>query len=152
MFKANSAADNFAYNLQALNCFHMSDYYHHHFAHVWPVIADDITDVMNKLGARAERRGFDGDTKIYDNIAEIFADSLGMTEAMRYKVLDAIDKLDYDINNKEVILKLEDIANKVLDLMYMGAIWVDYVDYYVKKGKIMEADLKFDDFAEIGED
>lgn len=149
MFKANSIADNIAYNLQKLKCYQASKVYHEECAHVFPVWADQISELMDKLGAKAERRSFDGNVEIYKDMATCIEGSVNLLEDLRIKVLKAIDVLDYDINNKEVVLMLEDLSNKILDLLYKNNIWYDYSRYYVDKGKELQGSLKFEDFADF---
>ena len=149
MFKANSVADNIAYNLNAMGLHKCSGIYHEKFAHVWSELADNISGCMTKLNAKAVRRSFPGDENTYGSITEAFQASLTLVEHIREKVLGTIDMLDYDINNKEVILELEDLSEDTLDILYLSNIWYQYAEYYDKKEKVMQFDQNFDKFTSI---
>ena len=152
MFKANSVADNIAYNLDGMGLHNCAGIYHEKFAHVWPELADDISGCMTKLNAKAVRRSFPGDENTYASITEAFNSSLSLVEHIRDRVLNAIDVLDYDINNKEVILELEDLAEDILDILYMSNVWSQYAEYYDKKEKVMQFDQNFDKFYTVADD
>ena len=147
-FKANSTSDNMAYALQSMKMYSTAKYYHEHFAHVYPQLSDILSGVMDKVGARAVRKGFDGDTKNYDNIVELFFDNVALLEHLRERVLGVLEALDYDIKNKDVCLVLEDISKEILELLYEANKVFDYAEYYYNKGKTLEFDFKFDDTVE----
>lgn len=146
MFKANSVADNIAYDLDSKGLHKCSNIYHETFAHYWPDAADEISTCMTKLNARAVRRTFSGDEVTYSGITEAFKGSLDMVENVRSKILSTMDILEYDINNKEIILMLEDLLVEVLDKLYQSNIWFQYAEYYERKDKVMQFDQNFDKF------
>ena len=148
LFKANSVADNIAYNLQKLKCYNTSKIYHENFAHIWPVLADKCTTTMDKLGAKAERMSFEGNVEVYDNIAQCFNETVKLVEKIRAEILKDLEVLNYDINNKEIILMLESLLEDVLNQLYKVNVWNDFAEYYYNKDKVMEFDTKFDDFFE----
>ena len=148
-FKGNSVADNIAYNLDAMGLHKCAAIYHENFAHYFPSEADVITERMTKLNAKAVRRGFSGDENTYSSITEAFRASFDLAEHMRERILNAIDILDYDINNKEVILMLEDVSVSMLDKLYMSNVWFQYAEYYDKKEKVMQFDQNFDKFFSV---
>ena len=146
MFKMNSICDNLVYNLENMGLHKCAEIFHENYAHRWPDIADELSGVMTKLNARAVRRGFDGDEETYQGISAVFNTAKVMTENIRNRVLQAMDALDYDINNKELNLKLEDVAVEILDMLYQANIWAQYAEYYEKKDKVMQFDQNFDKF------
>lgn len=148
-FKMNSFCDNVAYWFAANRYYHASKIYHEEMAHKWPEIADELTGVMDKLGARAVRLGFEGDAKEYNSPTEALAETVQMIEWIRGRVLGTLEELDFSIQNKEIQLKLEDICQEVLDLLYKANLWYDYMSQYDAKGQGYKGDLKFDDFADF---
>ena len=56
-FDCNAQADNLAYNIDYTRYPLTADVYHHSFAHVFPQLADVISDLMIKLNARPIRKG-----------------------------------------------------------------------------------------------
>ena len=55
-FDCNAQADNFAYNIDYSRYPNIGNIYHHSFAHVFPNLADQISDLMIKLNARPVRK------------------------------------------------------------------------------------------------
>ena len=151
-FHANSVADNVAYSLQAMNLVNTSKYYHETFAHFFTSEVDLLTERMNRLGARSTRKSYPGSEEMYENPAEAFEASLAMVEDLRKNILNAMELLDYDINNKEIILKLEDISVDVLEQLYRSAQWAEYARYYYEKGKTLEMDFKMYKVISAGEE
>ena len=45
-FQMNSICDNIAYNAGALKAVNFEDIFHHKFAHAFPALADQISDLM----------------------------------------------------------------------------------------------------------
>ena len=144
-FKANSTVDNLSYSLQSQKMYNTANLIHHKFAHRYPEIADEISGVMDALGARALRVGFDGDTESYEDVVEILKTNVSVLEHLRNTVLSVLEVLDYDINNKEVCLVLEDVAKELLEMLYNANKILDFGEYYISKGKILEFDFKSDD-------
>lgn len=147
MFKANSVSDNISYGLQHLSMYNSSRYHHEKFSHIYPVWADQISTIMDKLGSKSERRSFDGDTNVYGDIVEAFTANVKLLEHIRERILATMEVLDYDMNNKEVILNLEDLSLEVLDLLYEANKILDYAIYYHNKGKDFQFDFKIQSLA-----
>lgn len=145
-FKMNSICDNLVYNLDNLGLHNCANIFHESYAHTWPVIADQLSTRMTKLNARAVRRSFPGDEMTYTTISEIFNVAKTSTEKIRADLLHAMDVLDYDISNKEIILCMEDISIEILDLLFQVNIWTQYAEYYERKDKVMQFDQNFDKF------
>ena len=145
MFKGNSICDNLVYNLQYKGFYDAAKIFHEKVAHEYPVWSDKISEEMDKLGAKAERRSFEGDTKVYDDVIDIFREFVAVLENTRQDVLATMDYLDYDINNKEICLMLEDLVREVLDKLYMVNKVLDYAEFYNNKEKLTQYDFKVDD-------
>lgn len=151
-FKCNSTTDNMAYALQCeLNCNAAGDYYHHHFAHVFPsdVFADGLSDLMVKSGIRPVRKGFEGDTELYDNIAILFNENYDMIVKLRDKIVNAIDFLDYDKNNKQIVIKLEEILTSCMEWVRICFIWKQKAEEYYNANDTKKFDIDFEDFYEF---
>lgn len=148
MFKANSRADNLCYAFQEKGFMGSAKFYHETIAHSFGELADKITGVMDKLGCRAYRLGYDGDTESYDDVIDIYRAFVKLLEDLRMKNLSALESLDYDIGTKEIVLKLEDIANEILDMLYGCNKILEYAEYYNERGKLKQMDLKVKDFYE----
>lgn len=148
MFKANSKADNLCYCFQQNGYFGSAKFYHETIAHSFGQLADGITEVMDKLGTRAYRLSFDGDTESYDDPIEIYRAFVRLLEDLRMKNLSALESLDYDIGTKEVVLELEDISRTILDMLYGCNKVLEYAEYYNERGKLKQMDIKVKDFYE----
>ena len=146
LFKANSTADNIAYDLDSKGLHKASSIYHESVAHAFGGWADLISTVMTKLNARAVRKSFPGDEMTYNGITEAFRSNVALLEHIRGCVLKTLDMLDYDIENKDVCLILEDLSKIVLDTLYQSNIWFQYAEYYERKDKVMQFDQNFDKF------
>lgn len=151
-FKMNSFCDNAAYALDCeLECQKVSNIYHQGFAHIFPsdIFADKLSDDMVRLNMRPIRKGFEGDSKIYSNIVELFKENLEMMDAIRNKILNLIDEFDTDINNKELVLHLEEMslsANKYLKISYK---WLEKAEEYFNKDDIRSFNIHFEEFAQL---
>lgn len=151
-FKANSECDNRAYALACeLNCPNASELYHKGFAHLFPSdeYADKLSDAMVISGIRPVRKGFDGDEKIYNNIKELFEENYGMMADVRQSILDAIDLLDYNVDNKEIVVQLEDMAVSSSKWLHVCDVWRKKAAEYYKDGKTYKFDIDFEDFCDF---
>jgi hypothetical protein len=151
-FKANSRADNMAYALDCeLECQNVSDIYHHKFAHLFPsdMFADGLSDVMIRSNIRPVRRSFEGDFNNYKDIVELFTDNVDMMEGLRNKVQDIIDDLDTDINNKEIVVELEDMLVSIVKLLKISNIWLEKAQDYQKRDDVRQFNVDFEKFVEI---
>lgn len=151
-FKANSACDNRAYALSAeLKCPNAGEIYHESFAHLFPsnMFADKLSNIMLRAGLRPKREGFDGDTKIFNDIEELFADNLNNMEDIKRYILMTIESLDYEIENKEFVIELENMLIDISKLLKMSDVWYDKAKMY--KDNVKKFDLDFEDFLEFME-
>ena len=151
-FKMNSFCDNVAYALDCeLECQKASNLYHLGYAHAFPsgTFADKLADDMIRLNMRPVRKGFDGDTKTYENIVTAFKENSVMMENIRNKIITLIDDFDTDINNKELVLHLEELslsANEYLKIAYK---WEEKAEDYFSKNDIRGVNIYFGEFANL---
>lgn len=148
MFQGNSKADNLVYNLHSLKMYESAKVLHENIAHVFGQWSDMISSEMDLLGCKAERRALTSDTEVYSEPIAVFRAFVSLLENTRAKVLSALEVLDYDMNNKEICLMLEDLARNVLKLLYKSNQMLDYAEYYNAKEKMPQFDFKVDDFFE----
>ena len=95
-FQLNSFCDNIAYNIDECNYYHISDVFHHSFAHKFPKFADIITEFMSKIDARAIRGELKSNTENYDgNMVAMFADLEKECDAYRSLIIDVIELAEY---------------------------------------------------------
>ena len=121
-FDLNAEADNFAYNLSAMQYNHMSDIMHHSYAHAFPVaFADKISDKMLELNVRPVRLALNEYTKDYTSLTELFEDNLKMITDYRTLVEETITAADMNADTSVKIF-LEDFAINVVDKFVAQAI------------------------------
>lgn len=151
-FKMNSFCDNAAYALDCeLECQKASNIYHLGFAHAFPsgTFADKLADDMIRLNMRPVRKGFDGDTKEYPDIVTLFKENSIMMEGIRNKILELIDDFDSDINNKELVLHLEELALSANEYLKIAYKWEEKAEYYYNKNNVGGFNIYFDEFANL---
>ena len=148
LFQCNSEADNLVYNMQNLGLYQSASVFHENIAHIFPELSDMCTSEMDKLGCKGERRALNNNTEVYSEPIETYRAFSKLMEKARNKVLGTLEVLDYDMNNKEICLMLEDMSRKVLDLMYTVNKVLDMAEFYNSKEKMIQFDTKVDDYFE----
>lgn len=149
-FKMNSFCDNAAYALDCeLECQKASNIYHLGYSHAFPsgTFADKLSDDMVRLNMRPVRKGFDGDTKIYIDIVTLFKENTIMMDGIRNKVITLIDEFDTDINNKELVLHLEELALSANEYLKIAYKWEEKAEDYFSKNDVRGFNIHFEDFA-----
>lgn len=131
-FDCNAMADNFAYNIDFMCYPNIANIYHHSFAHLFPQLADEISDLMIKLDARPIRKATNSyDTQYFDLIS-IFKDSDTMTEKYRQAIKSTIDVADYN-GDYEVRIALEDFLEDFLPYVKQSSVWARKAEEYKEK-------------------
>ncbi len=143
-FQMNAYCDNIAYNLDASNYRNVSNIFHHSFAHKFPELADNITDMMTKLNARGVRKGLTDETAEYGplDVPKMFADVLTACKHYRETIISAIDTAEYG-GDAEVKLHLEELLLTFLPYLKQADVWSHYASKYENDLKSFE--IHFED-------
>lgn len=130
-FQMNSFCDNIAYNLDEADFMCISEVFHLRFAHKFPEFADILTDLMNKLDARAVRGSLNENTEDYDgNVVAMFADVVKECENYRNLIISAIEIADIN-GDYEVKIALEDFLVSTFASYYkQSRVWDKYAKLY----------------------
>lgn len=148
LFQCNSETDNLVYNFQFLKMYESASVFHENVAHKFPEWSDKCTSVMDALGSKAVRFGLQPNTETYSEPIEVFRQFSKVMENTRNKVLSTLEVLDYDMNNKELCLMLEDLSQEVLAVMYTVNKVLDMAEFYNSKEKMIQFDTRVDDYFE----
>lgn len=141
LFQANSRIDNCAYSLDTeLLLPNTSAIIHTNVAHKYPQLSDGVSDMMIRSNMRPKRLKLDEDTKIYSNAYEVFAEIVRTEEENRRKLIELLDQFEYDIENKQICLALEDMLVKCVADLRQYNIWADKIKIYVDNGKQYKID------------
>ena len=152
MFFLNSKADNIAYALESeLKCPVTSDIYHEKVAHYFTGddMADKLNEIMRISGCRPFRYALSANDKTYDNIVEAFKDNLDMILELKNMLASAIEELDYDVSNKQIVIELEDVLEDLMPYVHASDIWYDKAQEYYNKGKTYKFDTDFSKFLSL---
>lgn len=145
-FKQNSIADNAVYFLEHIYFENIADIVHHTYAHLFGGLADQITDFVKTQNVRVYRKGFEGDTRDFENIKDIFVELLERFREYQGFVLDGIAIAE---NNGDTDVKTF-LEGYSLDLGKYGRqleIWLSKVKQYGEDYASLEAN--FDKFTHI---
>lgn len=141
-FDCNAQADNLAYNIDYSRYPLTADVYHHSFAHVFPQLADIISDLMIKLNARPVRRGIETHDKEYRSLYDIFIDNDLMTEEYRQEIRKTIDIADMN-EDYEIRIAMEDFLAKFLPYVKQSDVWRFKAEQY--KEQPWQFDVHFEE-------
>lgn len=129
-FDCNALADNAVYNIDYYRYPIAASITHQAFAHAFPALADEISDLMIKLDARPVRKSVSEYTKDYqDNLEEIYFDLLSMCEAYRYEIIHTIEVAEYN-DDYEVKIEMENFLNKFIPYRKQADIWAHEAKRY----------------------
>ena len=96
---------------------------HESYAHYWPQVADQWSDLMIKLNAKPVRGNLIAEYEDYNgNLAAIFADIARATEDYRRKVIELIELAELN-EDKEVVLVGEEVLLQILPYRKQADIW-----------------------------
>ncbi len=124
-FQCNAEADNFAYNLDFLNFYNIGTFYHNNFAHVFPELADKITDFMKQINIRAIRLGLSDYIEKYQNLNAIFSDNLSMIQNYRQNIKELIELADIN-NDYEIKIFFEQFYIDTIKYEKQACEWLEY--------------------------
>ena len=90
-FQMNSFCDNIAYNLGYKKMVITEPIFHEKFAHVFPGLADFVSDLMLKVEARPVRKALNEDSYEYENNVSMFADLKNAIDKYRADIIKVIE-------------------------------------------------------------
>lgn len=128
-FDCNAQADNFAYNIDYERYPNIGNIYHHSFAHLFPALADQISDLMLKLNARPIREAINKYDAQYLSLKDLFVDSDVMTEDYRQAIKKVIDIADLN-NDYEVRIFMENFLLEFLPYVKQSDMWRIFAERY----------------------
>lgn len=112
---------------------------HESYAHYWPKVADQWSDLMIKLNAKPVRGNLIADYEDYNgNLAAIFADIARATEDYRRKVIELIELAELN-EDKEVVLAGEEVLQQILPYRKQADIWAVEAKRYEGNYKSFDA-------------
>lgn len=145
-FDCNAQADNFAYNLDYQRYPNMANIYHHSFAHVFPSLADQISDLMIKLNARPVREKVNHYDSEYLDITVLFVDNDRMTEDYRQSIKKVIDIADFN-GDYEVRIFMENFLLEFLPFVKQSDMWRTFAERYQKD--VMDFEIHFEELTTL---
>ena len=115
---------------------------HESYAHYWPQVADQWSDLMIKLNAKPVRGNLIADYEDYNgNLTAIFADIARATEDYRRKVIELIELAELN-EDKEVVLAGEEVLQQILPYRKQADIWAVEAKRYEGNYKSFDARIK----------
>lgn len=124
LFSGNARIDNLYYNLQYKGYNNLADAIHEPVAHVMGEWADEVSDLMDRLGYRPVRYAISFDYDKEYNVKQVFADLLEYFNHLHTIVIKMIDKVDGDSDYKEISIFLDDfLMNKILPFRKQAQEW-----------------------------
>ena len=141
-FELNAFADNCAYNIDYMQYPNIGDIYHHSFAHVFPQLADIITELMIKLNARPVRLGLSDFITEYGDLVVLFEDNNKKVEDYRKAIKETINIAEMN-EDDEVKIALEEFLIKFLPYVKQSDIWLNKAQQY--KERPQQFDIHFEE-------
>ena len=141
-FLLNMLCDNAVYQID-YSVYHVTAHIvHESYAHYWPQVADQWSDLMIKLNAKPVRGNLIADYEDYNgNLAAIFADIARATEDYRRKVIELIELAELN-EDKEVVLAGEEVLQQILPYRKQADIWAVEAKRYEGNYKSFDARIK----------
>lgn len=122
-FLLNMICDNLVYEIDYEVYPQTASLVHENYAHYWPALADQISDLMLRLNARPFRGAISDEYKEHGgNLADIFAEIANATEMFRKHVLELIDVADLE-GDAEVRIFAEEILTQITAYRKQADIW-----------------------------
>lgn len=113
LFGGNARIDNIVYNLQSRYYNNLANAIHEPVAHLLPIWADQVTDLIDSLGGRPVRYGIPDYIEEYD-VKEAFANLADFFDGLREKVITIIEELEGSGKDTEVRVFMEDFLKNTL--------------------------------------
>lgn len=141
-FLLNMLCDNAVYQIDYSAYPVTAHIVHESYAHYWPQVADQWSDLMIKLNAKPVRGNLIADYEDYNgNLAAIFADIARATEDYRRKVIELIELAELN-EDKEVVLAGEEVLQQILPYRKQADIWAVEAKRYEGNYKSFDARIK----------
>lgn len=145
-FQGNSHSDNCAYWLDYNGFVKAQDIFHHSYAHIWGVWADQLSDFLLKVGVRPTRLSLMADTEDYGNLSLVFEDVKVFFDVYENFILEIIEIAELNDDRKTVVF-LENFLDEKLNYLKQVNIWVKKAKEY--EGHIEYFDNNFENFTII---
>ena len=143
-FTCNAESDNIAYNIDYAHFPRVGKIYHEAWAHHFPEIADEISDMMIQLDARPVRLALPGyEADFEGDIVMMFEANFKMAENYRQQIVKTIEIAEYN-GDYEPKLFLEDFLLKFMPYRKQAEVW--YVEAQRYKENAKSFDARFDKF------
>jgi len=113
LFNGNARIDNLYYNLASKYYINLANAIHLPVAHKLPEWADELTDLVDKMGGRPVRYGCPDFTEEYD-VKEAFANLADLFDGLRQKAITMIEELEGNGQDCEIRIFMEDFVHNVL--------------------------------------
>lgn len=147
-FQGNAHSDNVAYWLDYNNFVQSTNIFHEKYAHVWPELADSITDIMIKENIRPVRMGLDDEIENFNNITDVFEDVKSFWERYETFLKETIDLADLE-DEYGLKIFLEDFLFKRLNFKKQVRVWLEKAKEYQLKENFSQFDKNFSSFTFI---
>lgn len=121
-FQGNSVADNVAYWLDFNQYVRAQDIFHHKYAHKFPEFADQISDLMTKIGVRPYRGALTENSDDYDTHAQAFQAIRDFMEKYRLKAIQVIEEAEMN-GEVEVKIAIEEFLSQLIVYYKQVNIW-----------------------------
>lgn len=141
-FLLNMICDNLVYQIDYENYPQTSSIVHENFAHYWPVVADQWSELMIKLNALPKRGKLEAETPDFEgDLAKIFAEIARATEEYRQNIQRLIEIADLN-EDAEVKLTAEEILLQIMPYRKQADIWATVASRYKDNYKSFDARIK----------
>lgn len=145
-FLLNMICDNLVYEIDYACYPKTAKIVHASYAHYWPMIADEWSDLAISLNARPKRGNLIAADKDFGgDLAAIFAEMLKATDDYKKEIIDLIDTADMN-DDVEVKIKGEEMLLKIMPYRKQADIWATEANRYSKTGDYKEFDEDIESF------
>ena len=141
-FLLNMICDNLVYEIDYEVYPQTAGLVHESYAHYWPAVADQISDLMIRLNARPHRGPISDDYKEHNgDLSAIFADIAAATENFRKDVIDLIDIAEIN-EDAEVRIFGEDLLGQITPYRKQADIWAVEAERYKDNYRSFDARIR----------
>lgn len=141
LFETNLNLDNLVYTLD--NDFNLpvtSGVIHENVAHLYPTIADRVSDFMIQCNIKPVRTGIKSDNYSPKDAYDVFEKITMIEEQNRKNIIEIIDAMDYDIECKQISVFFEDLLMESVARLHNYEVWTGKVQDYVREKKTYKLD------------
>ena len=142
LFGANAIADNVVYQLENIYAMpHASDIVHHNYAHLFPIIADDVNKIQILRDTRGTRKPVIGSENQYGSVLECFEALIGAVQSVESAFCDSLD-LTEELDDKVVRIHLENVYISTVPLTKQALVWRAKAEQYAGDYRLLDADFE----------